>query len=219
MAEIDKQTTEKAKKLLRVQYGINEHYNPLVRIPADLYRYPLIWSVLYTWSENSFLAPISRALTVGEEVWVVFFVLLDKPKQSFPVTWFSRQKKMIDYHYHSAKAILTFLHRWQMNLHKQSWPCTFHTTKEILFVKTKRWRRWARLTASRWLTLRGWNLLWSMSIHRQTNSTVKRQLRKCPWLEKYSYLLKSWISLFLVSRQGVTHWKVTDTRPKSGWVG
>ena len=39
MAEIDKQTTEKAKKLLRVQYGINEHYNPLVRIPADLYRY------------------------------------------------------------------------------------------------------------------------------------------------------------------------------------
>ena len=29
---------------------------------------------------------------------------------------------------------------------------------------------------------------------------VKRQLRKCPWLEKYSYLLKSWISVFLVSR-------------------
>ena len=34
-----------------------------------------------------------------------------------------------------AKAILTFLHRWQMNLHEQSWPRTFHTTKEILFVK------------------------------------------------------------------------------------
>ena len=51
-----------------------------------------------------------------------------------------------------------------------------HTTKEIIIVcKTKRWRRWARLTASRWLTLRGWNLLWSMSSHRQTNSTVKRQ--------------------------------------------
>ena len=35
----------------------------------------------------------------------------------------------------SAKAILTFLHRWQMNLHEQSWLRTFHTTKEILFVK------------------------------------------------------------------------------------
>ena len=35
----------------------------------------------------------------------------------------------------SAKSILTFLHRWQMNLHEQSWPRTFHTTKEILFVK------------------------------------------------------------------------------------
>ena len=37
--------------------------------------------------------------------------------------------------YLSAKAILTFLHRWQMNMHEQSWPRTFHTTKEILFVK------------------------------------------------------------------------------------
>ena len=35
----------------------------------------------------------------------------------------------------SAKEILTFLHRWQMNLHEQSWFRTFHTTKEILFVK------------------------------------------------------------------------------------
>ena len=35
----------------------------------------------------------------------------------------------------SAKAMLTFLHRWQMNMHEQSWPRTFHTTKEILFVK------------------------------------------------------------------------------------
>ena len=96
----------------------------------------------------------------------------------------------------SAKAILTFLHRWQMNLHEQSWPRTFHTTKEILFVKLKRWRRWARLTAPRWLTLRGSNLLWSMSIHRQTNCAQKRRLRKSPWLEQYSYLLKSWISLF-----------------------
>ena len=35
----------------------------------------------------------------------------------------------------SVKTILTFLHRWQMNLHEQSWHRTFHTTKEILFVK------------------------------------------------------------------------------------
>ena len=35
----------------------------------------------------------------------------------------------------SAKSILTFLHRLQMNLHEQSWPRTFHKTKEILFVK------------------------------------------------------------------------------------
>ena len=34
----------------------------------------------------------------------------------------------------SAKAILQFLRRWQMNLHKQYWPRTFHTTKEIIIV-------------------------------------------------------------------------------------
>ena len=38
----------------------------------------------------------------------------------------------------SAKSILTFLHRWQMNLHKQSWHRTFHTIKTIWF-ETKRW--------------------------------------------------------------------------------
>ena len=49
IAEIDKQTFEKEKKLLRVQYGISEHYNPLLRIPADLYRYYLcnVDNVLY----------------------------------------------------------------------------------------------------------------------------------------------------------------------------
>ena len=41
----------------------------------------------------------------------------------------------IAYEHLSAKAILTFLHRWQMKLHEQSWPRTLHTTKEILFVK------------------------------------------------------------------------------------
>ena len=35
----------------------------------------------------------------------------------------------------SVKAILPFLHRWQINLHEQSWLRTFHTTKYILFVK------------------------------------------------------------------------------------
>ena len=39
MAEIDQQVTEKDKNVLRVQYGISEHYNPLLSIPADLYRY------------------------------------------------------------------------------------------------------------------------------------------------------------------------------------
>ena len=95
----------------------------------------------------------------------------------------------------SVKAILPFLHRWQMNLHEQSWLRTFHTTKYILFVKLSDGDEWARLTTPRWITLRGWNLLWSMSIHRQTNCTLKRRLRKSLWLEKYSYLLKSWISL------------------------
>ena len=41
----------------------------------------------------------------------------------------------IAYEHLSAKAILTFLYRWQMNLHEQSWLRTLHTTKEILFVK------------------------------------------------------------------------------------
>ena len=31
----------------------------------------------------------------------------------------------------SAKSILEFLHRWQMNLHEQSEHRTFHTTKEM----------------------------------------------------------------------------------------
>ena len=39
-----------------------------------------------------------------------------------------------------------------------------------------------------------------MSIHRQTNSTVERQLRKCPWLEKYSYLAIVMNIIILVSR-------------------
>ena len=43
--------------------------------------------------------------------------------------------RIIAYEHLSAKAILSFLHRWQMNLHEQSWLRTFHTTKEILFVK------------------------------------------------------------------------------------
>ena len=30
----------------------------------------------------------------------------------------------------SATLICSFLHRWQINLHEQSWRCTFHTTEE-----------------------------------------------------------------------------------------
>ena len=39
ITKIRQQETESAKKELRVKYRLGEHHNPLLSIPADLYRY------------------------------------------------------------------------------------------------------------------------------------------------------------------------------------
>ena len=48
MAEIDKQTTEKAKKLLRVQFGINELFQSISEDSCRSVQLPVDSSPIYT---------------------------------------------------------------------------------------------------------------------------------------------------------------------------